>query len=114
MILYTGSHTTQRKRSSSVKWSELNGSDTGDLVFVGGFNDKSVQVFGTFDGATVTMKGGNVDDAGNTVTLKDYAAANITFTAAGVNSVRDNIAYLHPVVSGGGVSTDLTVVVFME
>ena len=114
MIVDTARHQGPRKRSSTVRWSGLAGSDTGDIVFAGGFNDKSVHVFGTFDGATVTINGGNVDDVTNTVALKDYAGSALAFTVAGVNSIRDNIAYIHPVVTGGGGSTDLTVVVFME
>jgi hypothetical protein len=114
MTVNLGSASTPRKRSSTITWSALNGTDTGALVPGHGFNDKSVHVFGTFGGGTVTFKGGNVQDASNTIALKDFSGTSITFTSAGINSVRDNVAYVHPVVTGGDGSTNLTVVLFME
>ncbi len=95
-----------------VTWTLANG-ESGDLFCCAGYSDRSIHVYGTIGGATVTMKGANVNDATKAVTVKDFDATDITFTAAGINSVRDNIAYIQPVLSGGSGST-ITIAMLME
>lgn len=102
-----------RKASVLATWVLAN-NESGQILNAIGFNDKSIHVYGTFGGATVTMKGGNVNDATKFETLKDFDGTNLTFTAAGINSTRDNVGFMQPVISGGDGTTALTIVILME
>jgi len=108
----TGVGQGPRRSSVFTTWVLANG-ESGQILNAVGFNDKSVHVYGTFGGATVTMKGGNVNDATKFVTLKDKAGTDLALTAAGVNSLRDNVGFLQPVISGGSGSA-ITIVLLME
>lgn len=68
----------------------------------------SVQVTGNFGaGGTVLIEGSN--DGTNYVTLTDLAAAALSITAAGIKTIRENVAYIRPRVSAGDGTTSLTV-----
>lgn len=90
-----------------VVWPLLAGSDTGEAVELFGFNDRSVQVEGTFDSGTVTMKGSN--DSTNFEGVRDPSSTALTFTTAGLKGVLEACRQMKPVVSGGGGSCSLTV-----
>jgi hypothetical protein len=65
-------------------------------------------------GATVTIKGGNVNDATQFQTLKDFDGNALIFSGVvGLNSVRDHVAFIQPVVTGGTAS-DIRVAILME
>ncbi len=68
----------------------------------------SVQVTGTFGGATVTLQGSN--DGTNYVTLKDLSGADISFTTAGLAYFDGRTLYIRPGISGGS-SDDVDVTV---
>lgn len=87
---------------------------SGDIFKCLGFNDKCVHVGGVFGGASVAIKGGNINDAAQLVALKDFDGAAITFTELGLNSVRDNIGYIQPIVTGGDGTTALVIAISME
>ena len=95
-----------------VIWTLTDG-ETGPVQQCVGFNDKSVHVFGDFQGASVAIKGGNTEDGSKFATLKDFDAADLTFAALGINSIRDNVGFMQPVVTGG-TNSAITVVVLME
>ena len=59
----------------------------------------SVQVTGTFGGATITLQVSN--DGTNYVTLKDGIGNDITFSAAGMREFSTAALYLKPTSSGG-------------
>lgn len=65
----------------------------------------NVQVFGTFNGATVDLQGSN--DGTNWVTLRRSDETDISFSAAGASEVSTSMAYIRPSTSGGGVSQDI-------
>lgn len=73
------------------------------------YSDRSIQVLGTFNGATVTIQGSN--DQGTTwATLNDAFGTALTFTTAGIKQLTEVCAFMRPLVSAAGGSTDLTVV----
>jgi len=91
----------------------LTDGESGDILNALGFNDKCIHVYGDLGGATVTIKGGNVEAGASLATLKDFDGADLSFTVADVNSVRDNVGYLRPVVVGG-TDADIYVALVME
>lgn len=68
----------------------------------------SVQITGTFGGATVTLTGSN--DGTNFVTLKDKAGTAISMTSAGAAEFSTAMVYLKPGITGG-TSDDVDVTV---
>ena len=89
-------------------WTPLAGADIGDAVEKFGAADRSVQIFGAFDGATMTWQGSN--DGSTFATLHDPQGADLAFTAAGILAVSEVTRYMRPSVSGGGGSCALTVI----
>lgn len=67
----------------------------------------SVQVTGTFNTGTVTLKGS--DNGGEYYTLKDRNGNNVSFTAAGRAEFVTSAVYIRPEISGAG--TDSVIVV---
>ena len=59
----------------------------------------SVQVSGTFGGATVVLQGSN--DGTTYATLDDTSGAAISFTAAGIVDFSAGCAFVKPSISGG-------------
>jgi hypothetical protein len=72
------------------------------------FNDKCVQVSGTFGAAgSATIEGSN--DNTNWFPLHDPAGAALTITAAGLKEILENPLYIRPNVTAGDGTTALTV-----
>lgn len=93
--------------ASSVKTAQwaLGIADTGNPVTLTNHADRSVQVEGTFGGATVTVQGSN--DGQNWETLRDPLGNLLTFTAAGLKQVLEMTIQTR-VVSSGGTGTAVT------
>lgn len=70
----------------------------------------SVQVTGTFGGATVTMTGSN--DGTNYVTLKDVNGNDVSFTAAGLVGFDGLTLYVKPAITGGTADSVTVTVVY--
>lgn len=68
----------------------------------------TIQASGTFATGSVALHGSL--DGTNYVALDDADGTTIALTAAGVASVRDPVVYLKPVLSSGGGTTDIDVV----
>lgn len=82
-------------------WANLTTDDTGAPIEMAAFADRSIQMTGTFDGATVAMQGSN--DGGTTwVTLKDPFGNDLTFTAAGLRTIVDLAYHVRPAVTVNG------------
>ena len=83
----------------NAEWAVNTGDDGTPITSVG--PKTSVQVTGTFGGATVAIQGSN--DGTNWVALNDEAApaSACSFTAAGVKGVLQFTKYIKPVVTGG-------------
>lgn len=72
--------------------------------------DRSVQIEGTFDSATVVLQGSN--DGTNWYTLTDPQGNAISKTSAALEQISEATRYIRPSVSSAGGSTSLTVTVF--
>ena len=70
------------------------------------FSDKTVQLIGTFGSATVVIQGSL--DGTTWATLTDPQGDALSFTAAGLNLVAENVRYIRPSASGGS-SQDIDV-----
>lgn len=88
-------------------WETLNsGNLDGAAVDSPGLPLKSVQVIGTFNGATCTFQGSI--DGTNWFGLTDPAGNALAFTAAGGGQLGPHLPrYVRPLVSSAGGSTDL-------
>lgn len=84
----------------------LTNADTGMPVTLADWADKSIQVSGTFGGATVTIEGSN--DGTNFTPLKDPSGALLAITAPSIRQVQEFTFYLRAS-SAGGTGTDVTV-----
>lgn len=104
---------TGNSRSVVCTWAHLANGDDGAPVAFSQYADKSVQVFGTFGiGGTLRWEGSNngVDWA----PLTDPQGNVLDFTSAKVKLVSEATAYFRPRVTGGDVSTDLSVAILMK
>lgn len=118
-------HTLTGKDSVEIKWTGLDGDDSGKAVELSGYGDKTVQVLGTFNSGTLTLYGSNdpavlTDRAAGTlygsktaewIVAQDSLGNNIAKTAAGGDVIVDHYRYYLPVVTGGGGSCNLTCII---
>lgn len=103
-------------RAFITEWAAIPANSDGEpkagAQHAGQFSDKSVQVSGAFDGATVTIEGTN---NGTTWEILTDAQGNpLSFTSNGLAIVAEATWKIRPVVSGGGVSTAINVHVLMK
>jgi hypothetical protein len=83
---------------ASATWT-MAGADTGIAAELTDLADRSVQVSGTFGGATVAIEGSH--DGTNWVGLRDQAGVVLTFTAAGIKQIMEFSLFIRAVTSGG-------------
>ena len=88
-------------------WAALAVGDDGTPLPFSQYTDRSVQVFGIFDGATLRIEGSN--DGTNWSTLTDPQGNDLLITTSKIEMVTEASAFIRPIVIGGGVSTELTV-----
>jgi len=103
----------QDTRVKIFLWETLTDSDTATPVVVAGYQDKSVQVFGTFGGATVTIEGSNVVSTPTYATLDDANDNNLAFTSAGIEEITAACYQIRPAVTGG-TAEDIDVYLYIE
>ena len=73
------------------------------------YSDRSIQVIGTFGGASVALHGSN--DGGDTyAALNDPTGTAIAITSAKIKAVLENTEYIKPVATSGS-GQELTIVV---
>jgi hypothetical protein len=96
----------------AYEWS-LEDGETGDAAFVPNRSDKSIQVSGTFGaGGDIRVEGSVDPDKVVFSPLTDPQGNTVALTAAGIETILENVAYIRPTVSAGtGVS--VTVRIFM-
>lgn len=86
--------------------------DTAQPLICPRYSDKCVHIFGTWGGASVTMKGGN--DA-SLIQFDDmYDPADVTITQTAARKpwiIFPNVYALKPVITGGDGTTDLTIAI---
>jgi hypothetical protein len=100
-------------RAAAYRWTDYSTADTSTPIKVQNMQGLagSVQVTGTFGGATITLQGSN--DGTNFVTLKDSAGTAISVTAAGMAEFSTAALYLKPT-SSGGTADNVTVTVILR
>jgi len=80
---------------------------TGDAFACAAFSDRTIQVYGTFGGATITIQGSL--DGTNWATVNDQSDNALTFTTARMDSVQQLTRFIRPLLSGGDGTTSLNV-----
>lgn len=94
-------------RGQVVTWTPVTESDTCLPFENPGRSDRSVQVEGTFGGATITIEGSN--DGTNWHTLHDGSGTALTFTSADLRQVLEVTRYIRAkTASGSGSSVTVT------
>ncbi len=89
-------------------WSNLLAADDGEPVRPAVYSHRSVQVAGTFGGASVTIGGSN--DGVTYHALSDAQGNALTLTAAALKAIVELPIFLKPRVFGGDGTTNLKVV----
>ena len=92
----------------SYQWQGMASGDVGEAAAHTGTADRTVQVSGIFDGATVTFEGTLAGS--NWFPLRDTMGATLTFTTGGLRAVLENAVWVRPTASGGGAGTALTAI----
>jgi hypothetical protein len=94
---------------SVIKWAAMGNADAGQAIRVSNFSDRSVQVTGTWGGATIVLEGSN--DGSTYFTLNDPFNVAISKTAGFLSGVIEACLWVRPRTSGG-TGTALDVVLF--
>lgn len=87
----------------SVVWGPFATGDTFTPYPNAGSADRSVHVYGTFGGSTITVVGSNepANPPTSLVALHDPSGAAISITVAGIAQVSEVTQWIAPVVTGG-------------
>lgn len=112
-----GGESFNNQDSQVFTWNLATG-ETGDALAAPAYADRSVHVYGEFGGATVVWEGSNEPDTpapSNYKTLTDPLGNGISKTQAGLSAVTEATRLSRPrVVGGDGVTTAVTIVLFVK
>ena len=89
-------------------WDGLRADDDGEPVRLAVYADRSVQVVGTFGGASVTIGGSN--DGVHYTALRDVNGDPLTLTQAALRTIVDLPIFIKPRVFGGDGTTNIKVI----
>lgn len=95
-------------------WSGVLAGDVCLPVDYDAYADRTVQIAGTFGGATVAVQGSLEKVPTNWAVLTDPQGNDLNISAAKIEMVVENTAFVRPAVAGGDGSTDLTITMFMR
>lgn len=95
-----------------IIWADVTNADTCAPVSKPEYADKSIQVAGTFNSASVALQGSN--DGTNYAPLNDPGGTVIGINAAGIKAILENTLWIKPVTTGGGGSQSLTISVLVH
>ena len=95
-----------------VSWEEVIDGDICLPTRFAGAPDRTVEVDGTFDGATVYIEGTLVD-GGAYKTLTDPQGNSLVFSTSGIEMIAENVRFIRPRVSGTTVNTSLNIHILM-
>lgn len=98
---------TLNTRAFVQRWTPLAANDTGEPLGASQYTDRSVQVSGTFGGASVRIEGSN--DGSTWAVLTDPQGNDLLLTGAKIEMVTEATLHIRPVVVGGDGTTSLTV-----
>jgi hypothetical protein len=90
-------------------WEAIGATDVGTPDQLSRYPLHSVQIAGTFGGATVVLQGS--DDGVLWFTLKDVTGASVSATVDSRFDVQNVPMHTRPSSSGGGITTDVDVIV---
>ncbi len=96
----------------SVTWTGLAQGDEGAAVDYENYADRTVQVVGTFNGASVQLVGSL--DGENYAVLTDQRGDEINTSVADIKLVSEATRFVKPVVVGGGAGTSVDVIMFLR
>ena len=89
-----------------VKWLLMANGDSGASIKFGAWQDRTVQITGTFGtGGSVQLEGSN--DGANWFVLSDPSSTTIVKTAAAIEQVLELSLYVRPRVTAGDGTTNL-------
>lgn len=107
MAVIAASVKKQGNRDKVATWTPLENGDSGSVLSNIGNRFATVQISGTFGvGGTISLQGSL--DGVIYQTLLDNSGAAVTFTTAGMVTVRDIVSYYKPLVTAGDGTTALT------
>ena len=109
MATITATHDA-RKGWETWTWTAITSGDTASAVDVGG-NLGAIYFGGTFDSATVVMKGSL--NGSNYVAMTDPQGNALSKTAEALEQFEERVRFMQPTHSGGSGSQSLTIVVFI-
>lgn len=89
-------------------WNLTTADGIGDAARHPGAADRTVQASGTFGGATVTIEG-SINDGVSWGPLRDPGGTAITFTAAGLQAIAENVTDIRARLSVVGVGAAIAV-----
>lgn len=89
-------------------WAPMAQNDDGEAVRLAVYSDRSIQVAGTFGGASVTIGGSN--DGETYHALTDTQGNALTLTSGSLKQIVELPIYLKPRVFGGDGTTNLKVI----
>lgn len=94
-----------------ILWEAITAANAvGDAKTLPAWTDRSVQIVGTFDSATIVLQGSN--DGATWATLTDPQGNVISATSTKLEQIEECTRYIRPSASGGGGSQDIDVYVF--
>lgn len=97
---------TPFRGASIVKWPSLANEDTGRPYSHASFNDRSVDVLGTFgSGGTVLIEGSNEVIATSFATLNDQQGNPVSVTLRKIVAIMENVVHIRPRVSAVDANT---------
>jgi hypothetical protein len=110
MATTNGSQVSDPDQSAvRFKWLAIPNGNQGNAVALNVYQDRTVQVNGTFGtGGSVTIQGSN-DDGANWVTLTDPLGNALTFTTAGLKAIGGVPNKIRPSVTAGDGTTSINV-----
>ncbi len=90
----------------TVTWETITSTNTnGSPAEIPEWSDKTIQVVGTWGGATASVEGSN--DGTNYSTLHDLLGNTLFLTSDGITSVMETTRYIRPSSAGGDGTQDL-------
>ncbi|MFH0809041.1 MAG: hypothetical protein V2A77_01005 [Pseudomonadota bacterium] len=93
--------------ASAYSWALTQANASGARVSIPDYQDRTIQVAGAFDSATIVIQGSN--DGSNWVTLNDTTGTALSRSAAFLAGILENPRYIRPYFASPGASTSVTV-----
>lgn len=106
-VAYASDNQSPSININGIKWLAIPLNETGAPLSMSGLTDRSVQIGGTFGGATVTIEGSN--DGTTYFTLNDIQGSAISKTSAALEGIAEVAKYIRPKVTGGDGTTSINV-----